>query len=105
MNRHERRKALVMERRKVNLDDISPGMTCLWDGCSARYDDDMPTGWCYLLTYSNKRPITIINFHKPLPRGSVWGYDAALCPKHHAELQRLMKIALPDPLLTSMGNA
>lgn len=94
MNRHERRKAAVLQGR---LETITPerarelidrGGGCCWSGCNAVFSGrPMPGGWRCLLVFWSGGPIDGI---ADIP-GATWDRDGTLCPEHAAELERLLK--------------
>jgi hypothetical protein len=90
MNRHERRRVRVIERRNVPFDQIG-GVICMWDGCGERFDfhGDMPPGWCYTVMYwAPKADLTAVL--EGDPRNVL--RDVALCPEHTDAVCRQMKL-------------
>jgi hypothetical protein len=83
--------------KRIRLDEIKiKGATCIWDGCSARFEGDQPPGWIWLLGYSSPRPL--LDLTRFLTRSGHTMVDSALCPEHAAALRRLLKW-LVDPAL------
>jgi hypothetical protein len=102
MNRHERRKtAKVGEIRLIRKDQIAPGGVCIWEGCDARFDGDMPPGWEWMILYNDPKP-SIVDwtrddwYRRPY-------HDSQLCPIHAKQLHECFKGF--DQLNTTKGNA
>jgi hypothetical protein len=54
---------------------------CAWDVCCRTFDDVMPEGWIWLVTFWSARPVGNIDFLvQPVIR------DATLCPEHATAL-------------------
>jgi hypothetical protein len=88
-SRHERRKATVAEVKQLTPEQFhSMGSMCAWKGCPETFPGDMPRGWTYLLAYWAPRPGLDVT---PLMTGKDFMRDAALCPMHTRELDRLLK--------------
>jgi len=97
MNRRQRRiRAAVLSRDSktaeltdIPLDQIGPGVICGWVGCTARFDGDMPQGWCWNISYWDKTT-SILNWTT-----EDWAQrpysDVALCPEHTRELRSHFK--------------
>jgi hypothetical protein len=93
LNRHERRRAKILEqkRQRVSLAELEKMVArrmCAWDGCVAHFTGDMPRGWVWLMAYWAKQPVLAPARDVPyadMPR------DCALCPEHAAAFDRLLK--------------
>jgi hypothetical protein len=108
-NRHERRKAMVVETKEMTpAEFLAMNSICAWDGCMATCDSKrgtvyLPDGWSALLLYwSKEAPRNIFD----IPASDMIR-DAVLCPVHTALLDGQLK-PLPNRLLTrgeAKGNA
>jgi hypothetical protein len=85
-NRHERRRVVVLERKKVKLSELT-GRMCAWDGCGASFKGDMPEGWTNLIMYWAPSPIPNVLDIPPAD----WLRDAGLCPEHTRLLESQLK--------------
>ena len=102
MNRHERRKAEVFERRTMSADELSQmGSACAWDGCAEIFKGAMPKGWNWMVAYWAPRP------HGELAKvgNGNWMRDACLCPKHSADLDAQLKSIGQVDAMPTMGEA
>jgi hypothetical protein len=93
MNRHERRKARVFERKMIPARELANAMCqCAWKGCEAACKPDsrgdVPSGWSVLLlTRSFRHYANLLDI-----RPSECLRDAVLCPEH----TRLLDSQLED---------
>jgi len=69
-----------------DLDAMPRG--CAWQGCTAHYQGDMPTGWVSLTTYWSPQPI--LDWKEMMRSAHVYR-DAVLCPDHNRQLENLLK--------------
>jgi hypothetical protein len=100
-NRHERRRTKVFARTMADAPKIR-GSMCAWEGCTARFSDDMPAGWTYLFTYWSKKPR--FNFFD-IPASDVLR-DGVLCPEHVRVLEsQLKEIGRDLERAPPLGNA
>jgi len=89
MNRHERRRAKVVVKRRllsaVELRKLGEmGSTCAWRDCCATFNGEMPPGWTWLITHWAPHPIPNVMDMKTTR-------DAALCPPHAAALESALR--------------
>ena len=79
----------VRKVERVKLEDIS-GSVCAWEGCTTRFDDEIPAGWVCLLTWWAPWPEPEKTVAE-VACGPFCKRDAVLCPKHASELEGLLK--------------
>jgi hypothetical protein len=94
MGEAKHRRARVAEMKVVKAADLA-GYVCAWDGCAETFSAPQPPGWRWLLVYGARESTLDM---KRIP-AETWDRDAALCPKHAAELDGNLK------RLVRMGKA
>lgn len=80
-------KAVETSNIKVGL---IGGSECAWQGCTNRFEGEMPDLWLYLLTWWSpwaEPCVTIVD----VASSAHCKRDTVLCPQHAAELERLLK--------------
>lgn len=93
-NRHERRKAMVFEKKMLKPSDIDKlGFVCAWDGCEASCgppceNEYIPKGWNILLLFWSDQPP--VKIWEEVPPGNMLR-DAMLCPEHSRAFDGLLK--------------
>jgi len=101
MNRHERRRAKVLERKNIPMEKIA-GHLCAWDGCERTFQGEMPRGWSFMLLYWSKWPS--LEFWDIPPNDGL--RDAVLCPEHTKQLDgNLLKDIGQDLMRPPIGSA
>jgi hypothetical protein len=63
---------------------------CAWKGCTNAFSGEKPAGWVNLLVWWSRRPEPERTIGWVVS-GPSCKHDAALCPKHAAELEGLLK--------------
>lgn len=97
LNRHERRRAKVIETKTVAISDIR-GCMCSWDRCGKFFEGEQPFGWTWLIMYRSPQATQIIPLDDRLLR------DSALCPEHTKLLDDQLKDIGRDISAPPAGN-
>lgn len=66
------------------------GSECAWQGCTNRFEGEMPDLWLNLLTWWSPWPKPDATIAE-VASSPYCKRDAVLCPQHAAELERLLK--------------
>jgi hypothetical protein len=87
--------------RSFSADELAS--QCAWKACDGSFQGEMPAGWTWLITYwapwpDATRTIAEVVMDQFCKR------DAAICPKHSAELETLLR-DIGGRLRETAGNA